>query len=238
MKLSRLLAVLTLAFASQSNAEIIERQYDGFKLWIDCDLRGHVMYQYTLDKDRHNFERQSSFRLDPEVPLRCQQTSAKTYRKNGKSTFDRGHGVPFNTEFSKKSVKQSDFMVNVWPQHRDLNRGSMYRSEKIAECYRDIEPVHVFGGPLTNRPAVNRDYLKSHGIVTPGYFWKLLVTGDQAIAWVMPNMKGAVKSQLDNYIVSVRELESQVGMSFPVEERLKDQKPERSWPIPKGCHWG
>lgn len=232
----RILLSGLLLVSMSSHAEIIERQYEGFKVWVDCELRGHIMYDYTIGKDTANLKRKSNFRIDKEVPARCQQKSSSTYRINGKSVFDRGHSASYNhLENSKLAASQSDYMTNIWPQHRVLNRGAMYQSEVIAECYREIEPLRIIGGPVTSIPPVNSDYFVSHGIHTPGAFWKILIRNNRAIAWVMPNTSEATKNKLDDYIVSVRYLEKLIGMQLPVPEHIKDLKPHQSWYIPKGC---
>lgn len=233
-----LLLLVSTAGAAQTESHVIERQYDGFKLWIDCDLRGHVMYKYTLDKDLYDLDRFNKFTLAQDVPAECQQLSTDTYKVDDDSTFDRGHGVPFNhMEHTIKAAKQTNFMVNVWPQHRDLNRGAMLRTERIADCYRDLGSVTVYGGIIKGATPANTDYIESHGIVTPGYFWKVLIRKKKAIAWILPNAPGISKSKLDDYIVSVKNLESIIGYEFPASEEIKAVKPSRSWIIPQLCGW-
>ncbi|EJL6490487.1 DNA/RNA non-specific endonuclease [Vibrio cholerae] len=232
------LFTMLLSFASIANAEIIHRQYEGFDLDIDCDLRGAVQYHYTLGRDKGDIDRKEDFEFDPEVPARCQQSSTSTYKVNGKSTFDRGHGVPANhIDNSELGIQQTNFIVNIWPQHRDLNRGAMKQTELIAECYRDIEPLEIYGGIIAGATPANSDYLKSHGIVTPGYFYKLIVRKDRALAWILPNKAGMKKDVLDKYLVSVADLEKITGKSFPMTPDMKKEKPKHSWMIPRGCGW-
>jgi endonuclease G len=50
-----------------------------------------------------------------------------------------------------------------------------------------------------------------------------------------PNAPEATRKRLDNYLVTVGELEQLTGESIPVEEYLKQEKPETSWLIPMGC---
>lgn len=191
------LLTMLMSYAGIANAEIIHRQYEGFDLDIDCDLRGAVQYHYTLGRDKGDIDRKEDFEFDPEVPARCQQSSTSTYKVNGKSTFDRGHGVPANhIDNSELGIQQTNFIVNIWPQHRDLNRGAMKQTELIAECYRDIEPLEIYGGIIAGATPANSDYLKSHGIVTPGYFYKLIVRKDRALAWILPNKAGMKKMYL------------------------------------------
>ena len=236
--ISLLLLLISSVCAAQPEPQIIERDYEGFKLWIDCELRGHVMYSYRLGRDFYDLERINKFTLTSDVPANCQQLSTEPYRLKDVSTFDRGHGVPFNhMEHSVKAAQQTNFMVNVWPQHRDLNRGAMLQTERIADCYRDLGPVTVYGGIIKGATPANSDYFDTHGIHTPAYFWKVLIRKNKAIAWILPNKAGMGKSQLDKYIVSISSLEKIIGFEFPAAEKLKSVKPSRSWIIPQVCGW-
>ena len=58
----------------------------------------------------------------------------------------------------------------------------------------------------------------------------------RVIAWIIPNTRDATRKRLDQYVVSVEELERQIGETFPeVPEFAKAEKPEVSWLIPRGC---
>ena len=46
----------------------------------------------------------------------------------------------------------------------------------------------------------------------------------------------AKRNRLDDYIVTIQELELVTGESIPVVEYLKLEKPEYSWVIPRGCN--
>jgi len=48
----------------------------------------------------------------------------------------------------------------------------------------------------------------------------------------------AKRNRLDDYIVTIQELELVTGESIPVEDYLKHEKPEYSWVIPRGCNKG
>ena len=80
-------------------------------------------------------------------------------------------------------------------------------------------------------------FVRSHGIATPDAFWKLVVRGmDRVIAWIIPNAQEATYTRLDQYLVSVEELERQTGERFPeVPAFLRGDKPEVSWIVPIGC---
>jgi len=87
----------------------------------------------------------------------------------------------------------------------------------------------------------NDYFVASHGIRTPDYFWKTVVTTNaagetQAISWYIPNQAGL--GNLDTYIRSINELEAEVGaenVNIPVSASVKAQKPAATWPKPSGC---
>ena len=69
-------------------------------------------------------------------------------------------------------------------------------------------------------------------------FWKMLIRRDRAIAWVIPNTAEATPKRLDQYLVSIADLEARTGETIPVDDWLKEDVPEVSWMIPVGCDRG
>ena len=118
-----------------------------------------------------------------------------------------------------------------------MNRGAWRRTEEIVECYRDIDELLVLGGVIWGQNPEDDHFVRSHGIATPDAFWKLIVRGmDRVIAWIIPNAQEATYKRLDQYLVSVEELERQTGERFPeVPAFLRGDKPEVSWIVPIGC---
>jgi endonuclease G len=184
--------------ASVRSDQLLQLNYEGFTVWLDCSRRGAVRFQYTLTRDQGNHRRHDRFFLDPDVPGRCQQSSTGSYQKHSDERFDRGHLVPANhLDNSADAIRQSNFMTNILPQASNMNRGAWLRTEEIAECYRDIEPITVIGGAIWgNHPRT--DFVASHGVATPDAFWKVLIRKDRVIAWVIPNTAEATRKHLDN----------------------------------------
>ena len=54
----------------------------------------------------------------------------------------------------------------------------------------------------------------------------------------MPNSSTATRKRLDDYLVSVDEIERTTGETIPVANFLKYDKPSESWIIPRGCDKG
>lgn len=217
---------------------VIQRDYNGFTLWIDCSERGAIMFRYNAQRDEGNFKRENKFSLAPDTPAECQQKRAATYAaKLSAHPFDRGHLVTINhLDNDKIAMSQSNYMTNIWPQTAKLNRGAWEQAEELIECVRDTEELLVLGGPIMGDDAMNDFFLQSHGVRTPDYFWKVVVGNKRSIAWIMPNDTTAEKGNLDKYIVTIDDIEKRAGLVVPVEKEIKSSKALTTWEIPKHCN--
>jgi len=228
-------------YEPQDDSKLTRLDYEDFTVWLDCARRGAVKFQYNAQRDRGNFKRHSSFFLDPKVPKNCQQKKSSTYKAKGQK-YDRGHLVPANhLDYSKSAIKATNTMTNILPQAANMNRGAWLLTEEIIECYRDIDELLVIGGVIWGNDFSDDYFVKSHGVRTPDAFWKVIIRGtksdQQAIAWIVPNSQDAKRKKLDNYLVSVGEIEKITGEKIPVADYAKD-KLKSSWVIPKGCNKG
>jgi endonuclease G len=230
---------------AQSNTEItrsgniLKLDYLGFTVWLDCSKRGAIKFQYVAQRDNGNAKRYDKFFLDPTVPAECQQKTAKAYGMK----YDRGHQVPANhLDAHEEAIKATNTMTNILPQAANMNRGAWLLSEEIIECYRDISELLVIGGVIWGNNPADDYFVESHGVKTPDAFWKVVVRGtgqhESAIAWVVPNSQEATRKRLDQFLVSVDELERMTGEKIPVADYAKHDKPSKSWMIPVGCAKG
>lgn len=230
-------ALVRKAYATNDTLRL---DYEGFSIWLDCQRRGATKFRYNAQRDQGELKRQTRFDLDPDVPAHCQQTASATYR-HAFERYDRGHLVPANhLDHSTSAITQSNYMTNILPQAANMNRGAWYHTEKIIECYRDIDELLVLGGVIWGSNADDDYFTVTHGVATPDAFWKLIIRGeDCVIAWIIPNTSEATYSRLDRYLVSVQSLEMRTGETFiEVPEFVKEDKPETSWIIPIGCNDG
>lgn len=224
---------------------IIDQDYNGFRLIYDCTDRTALHYRYTLQADTGSAARPSTFTFDPTLPAGClQQTSTASY-ESVHPGYDRGHLVMSNHMDSDSAlIRRANYMSNIVPQVSGFNRGIWLEAETVAECYRDLAPVQVYGGVVHGDTAsdTNDFYLSSHGIRTPEFLWKALITTDpatgagKAIAWLIPNTTGL--GALDRYIVSIAELEQRLGAAsvrISASAALKAMKPQTTWALPSGC---
>jgi endonuclease G, mitochondrial len=219
--------------------DIVKVGYQGFTVWLDCKERAPVKFSYNAQRDTGNLKRYDHFMLDPDIPTTCQQLSSQPYSRG----YDRGHQVPANhLDAVQEAIKQSNYMTNILPQTSQLNRGAWLLTEEIVECYRDIDELLVMGGVIWGDNAKDDYFMASHGVRTPDYFWKVIIRGigqdERAIAWIMPNIKDATKKHLDEYLVTIEELEKRTGEAVPIADYAKRDKPSASWLVPQGCNKG
>jgi endonuclease G len=221
------------------HGNLLQVNYEGFTVWLDCEKHGAIKFQYNAQHDTGNEARAKNFKLDPNVPTECQQTSTKGYGQG----YDRGHQVPANhLDYSPEAIKQSNYITNILPQTAQMNRGAWLLTEEIIECYRDINELLVIGGVIWGNNSDDDYFVHSHGVKTPDAFWKVVIGGsgqdERAIAWIVPNSTDATKKNLDLYLVSLDELERVTGELIPVADYAKHEKPSHSWMIPSGCNKG
>lgn len=225
-------------FVELTNAEIIQRDFEGFSVWIDCERDGAIRFEYTAVADTGSLKRMQSFTIDAELPPGCGQTSSKTYR-GAPSEYDRGHLVPANhLDHLKDGIRQSNIMTNILPQARNMNRGAWLKTEEIIECHRDLKDLRVIGGVIWGFNPHDDFFLGTHSVATPDYFWKVVISDEDAIAWIVPNSQEAKRGMLDRYLVSIEELEEVTNENFGLPENLRKKRHARSWPVPRGCDFG
>jgi endonuclease G len=220
--------------------EFLRLKYSGFDIFLNCDKRGPEHFYYAMTKDTANYPRRDDFERDNEVPSRCQQKNGNTYRKYGEM-WHRGHQVPANhLDNDRRGIYESNYMTNILPQTGTMNTGAWYQTEYIAECYRDITDIMVYGGAIWGNDTSNDHFVKSHGVITPDAFYKVIVRQDNgdAIAWIVPNNFEAKKSQLDNYLTSIDNIRQLTNFHFDASDEVKSRTLKKSWVIPKGCNKG
>lgn len=225
-----LLFILGLFVTATSHAEIIKREYNAYTAWIDCDSRTPVMVSTSAGVDQGNVERIDAFDYDPGLDLRCQQTSRKPYSgKYEEGSYHRGHLVNANLfDESRQLMDETFYMTNIVPQNSASNMGAWKETEDIQECWRgDADAgkhsqIIMFAGPLYSDPS-NDHFLKSHGVRTPEFLWKLLISEQRFAAWVIPNDQTAKKNNLDSYLVTINELEQQIGFKLGLDDQMFDK---------------
>jgi endonuclease G len=97
----------------KQSGNILELNYPGFTIWLDCNERGPIKFRYVAQRDNGSFKRYDKFFIDQNVPAECQQKTANAYGHG----YDRGHQVPANhLDSSEAAIKATNSMTNILPQ--------------------------------------------------------------------------------------------------------------------------
>ena len=226
-----ILLVVPLCLSAYDSTDWNPREYRGYKIWLDCDKRAAVKFEYQVGLDTGDVDRKKfgSYRFDKDLPERCRQKVTDTYNPYLPG-FDRGHLVPFNhMDVDVETAIETNFMVNILPQASAMNRGAWFQTELITECFREhYPPLTVIGGPMWGPSS---RLLESHGVEVPDYFWKVIFHSEDSIAWIIPNKQIATKNKLDGYLTSIAEIEKRTGSIINAPEQFKNQKQSISWDI-------
>lgn len=236
---------LLIATCGCAQAQIVTLAKGGFVLTYDCDNRTALRYQYVLNADTGSAARPSSYQLDPNLPSGCEGQFTTSSYAGTVSGWSRGHLVTSNhMDYSATYILRANYMSNIVPQLESFNGGIWLAAENVAECYRDLASVYVYGGVVYNDTS-NDFFTSSHGIRSPDWWWKTIITIDtttgatKAISWYIPQR--ANLGPLDSYIVSISELEQLIGASnvgISATSAVKAQKPAATWPLPSNCNLG
>lgn len=152
--------------------------------------------------------RKDDFREDPEVPAQYRAT-LKDYQGMG---FDRGHMAPAaDMTYNATAMSESFYLTNMMPQVPGNNRGIWkYLEENTRYWAQTKGEVYVITGTIFD------DKLRMmNSVAIPDFIYKIVIdpkTGKQ-IAYMFPNEKLDPKL-IDNYAISVEELESYTGVNF------------------------
>jgi endonuclease G len=123
------------------------------------------------------------------------------------------------------------------PQVATFNQGVWQDTEQLTTCVRESRPITVYGGVIYDDES-NDIFLDSHGVKTPDWWWKVLLTTndrgqDEVISWIFPNQEGL--RNVDSFLVSVRDIEARLNDGLgpiPVPSFLKSARPGTRWTQP------
>jgi endonuclease G len=216
----------------------LESEY--FYIEYNCMKRGAEYFEYTTQFDMGEIPRVHKFTQDTRIPKSCRQFSTKSYKrgKGEKPTYDRGHEIEQNVvDHSLEAMKLSNRFTNIVPQVAKLNRTGPWRqTEILTECYRDIGKLTVMGGVIWGTNTSDDYFIESHGVPTPDYLYKIhYMTNKGTQAWLIPNTQQSATMHLDDFLISIVDLEEYTGRIFNVPDHYKANVALQSWKKTKHC---
>ncbi|WP_311950266.1 DNA/RNA non-specific endonuclease [Halomonas piscis] len=161
------------------------------------------------------------------------------------SGYDRGHLAPnyaIAAVYGRDAQVDTFLMSNMLPQTPELNRQLWQRLEEAVMDHfaPRFERLQIVAGPVYP-PDFMSNVLNRVGLVeVPAAFYKIIVApngGDpRALAFIMPqDVRGS--EPLDEYLVSIDEVEAKTGLDFfpelpkSTEKRLEGQKSTDGWAL-------
>lgn len=140
------------------------------------------------------------------------QADDSDYRNSG---WSRGHMAPAaDFKWSSQAMIETFYFTNCCPQNQSLNAGQWNTLEKkVREWANKYGSVIVVTGPLV----WNNEYgtIGYNKVVVPDAFFKAILAGEHAIAFVMYNHNN--NDNMQKCAMSVDELETISGIDFFTE---------------------
>ena len=149
--------------APYGNDWVITLDHGGFVLRYDCTLRTALRFEYALERDTGNLPRPITYSADPALPSLCGGQSNTASYASVHAGYDRGHLVPVNAmDDNPQYLQSANFMSNIVPQVSSLNQGLWEATDNVAECYRDVAPLRVYGGVVRPRRRQHQRYRRRY----------------------------------------------------------------------------
>ena len=194
--------------------------------WVAYELKQELLF-------KPHVPRADNFRMDPLV--KTKSAMREDYKRSG---YSRGHLVPAgDMAFNETAMSETFFMSNMSPQKINFN-GGVWREleEQVRDWAKKYGNLYVVSGPMLDEKPI--DYIGKNDVAVPAAYFKAIVDendGDpRGIAYIIPHEK--VSEQLDEFAVSIDELESRTGIDFfqnlfseEIEEKVESTLNKKPW---------
>ena len=150
------------------------------------------------------------FTPDPSVSF--PQAEDSDYRGSG---WSRGHMAPAaDFKWSSQAMIETFFFTNCCPQNQAMNSGQWHTLEKkVRDWANRYGALIVYTGPIVLDNAYGT--IGYNKVVVPDAFFKAILTGEQAIAFVMYNHNN--NENMQKCAMTVDDLEVLTGIDFFTE---------------------
>ena len=154
--------------------------------------------------------RTDNFQPDPDLSG-AQKAELNDYRGSG---YARGHMAPAaDFTSTENAMNQSFYLSNMVPQDSGMNSGIWASLESATRsCAKQLGSLYVLTGPIfEGKPK----YVGLHNVAVPSSLYKIVVSGNSARAFIMPNRKlPPARSNFLRYQVTVNEVQRATGLTF------------------------
>jgi endonuclease G len=159
-----------------------------------------------------------------------------------KTGFDRGHQAPAaDAKFSQRVMDESFYFTNMSPQRGiGMNRGAWKFLEEATRAWvlcGGHPDLYVFTGPIYGIHPDNPATIGDPPIPVPRAYYKIVYDPNlgRAVGFVLPNTKIGSRINLQDYVWSVADIETETGLNFfaTMPQRRQAQLEEE-----KAVAWG
>ncbi|WP_407539477.1 DNA/RNA non-specific endonuclease [Deinococcus radiomollis] len=168
-----------------------------------------VAEHLTTQELKGSVARTDNFQPDPELAS-GQRAELSDYRASG---YDRGHMAPA-ADFvaGQTQMEQSFYLSNMIPQNPEMNRGIWAGLEGATRaCTKSLGELYVLTGPVFEGRART---IGPDAVAVPSSLYKIVVSGSEARAFVLPNRALTKTSNFTQYETSVDAVQTATGLTF------------------------
>ncbi len=184
--------------------------YSGYEVMYNPEYKipRWVRYELISSETDGPYSRKG-LKFCQDLSANVQQADDSDYKNSG---WSKGHMAPAaDFKWSSQAMIETFYYTNCCPQNQSLNAGQWNTLEKKArEWANRYGCVTVVTGPLV----LNNEYgtIGNNKIVVPNAFFKTILAGEQAIAFVMYNHNN--NENMQKCAMSVDDLETISGIDF------------------------
>lgn len=168
-----------------------------------------VAEHLTSQELQGDVPRTDNFQPDPELAS-GQRAELNDYRASG---YDRGHMAPA-ADFvaGQTQMTQSFYLSNMVPQNGEMNRGIWAGLEGATRsCTKTLGELYVLTGPVF---AGRVRTIGPDQVAVPNSLYKIVVSGDSARAFLLPNRAVTKTSDFTRYETTVDAVQQATGLTF------------------------
>ncbi|MEG3765067.1 DNA/RNA non-specific endonuclease [Alteromonas sp. 14N.309.X.WAT.G.H12] len=198
--------------------------YHRFTVYYDCNRRGFDYSTFVAHEDVGDLPRYEPFNKEPlleNYDCPSQKTTSSYKKTPGHPQYHRGHGITSNhNDDSEYYMSLTNRMTNVVPHNGVQNTRGLWRHlEKRVECARDVAPVTVYLGNYWGNDTSNDLFIRTHGVPTPDYIWRIHVYDkypNQAFVWLIKNDESTLPADEDSARVDLEKLKTLLSSEYDI----------------------
>ena len=190
-----------------------------------------VAWHLTADHTSGSYKRSGmKFHEDEDVP-----TPRATHMDYMNSGYDRGHMCPSgDNKWSAQAQQDCFLLTNICPQNHQLNSGLWNDLEMRCRTWANrMGDLYIVCGPIWGKE--HRKIGRNKVAVPEGFFKAVLCTNGRAkaVGFCCPNSN--IRGTIDDYAMSIDELEELTGLDFfyqldsKTQQRIEAQYDMSEW---------